>query len=54
MPTMYTMRLTTAVTLVDGQPTLVAALSPKGENGFPDFKRKVMVFVRCDVLTVGR
>jgi len=54
MPTMYTMRLTTAVTLVDGQPTLVAALSPKGENGFPDFKRKVMVFVRCDLLTVGR
>jgi hypothetical protein len=54
MPTMYTMRLTTAVTLADGKPLLVAALSPKGENGFPDFKRKVMVFVRCDVLTVGR
>jgi hypothetical protein len=54
MPTMYTMRLTTAVTLATGQPLMVAALSPKGPDGFPDFKRKVMVFVRADVLTVGR
>ncbi|MCW1924535.1 hypothetical protein OKA05_18360 [Luteolibacter arcticus] len=54
MPSMYTARLSTAVTLLDGQPLLVAALSPKGENGFPDFKRKLMVFVRCDVLSVGR
>lgn len=54
MPTMYTMRMTTSLTLIDGQTLLAAALSPKGENGFPDFKRKVMVFVRCDVLTVGR
>jgi hypothetical protein len=54
MPTMYSTRLTTAVTLVAGQPLLVAALSPKGENGYPDFKRKLLVFVRCDVLTLGR
>jgi hypothetical protein len=54
MPSMYTARLATAVTLMDGQPLFVAALSPKGENGFPDFKRKLMVFIRCDVLTVGR
>lgn len=54
MPTFYTLRLTAGATLMDGKPLLVAALSPKGEDGFPDFKRKVMVFVRCDVLTVGR
>lgn len=54
MPMMYTLRLSTAATVMDGQPLLVAALSPKGENGFPDFKRKVLVFVRCDVLTLGR
>ncbi|MCW1885663.1 hypothetical protein OKA04_13065 [Luteolibacter flavescens] len=54
MPTMYTLRFTTAATLMDGQPLFVAALSPKGEDGFPDFKRKLMVFIRCDVLTVGR
>jgi hypothetical protein len=40
--------------LVAGQPLLVAALSPKGENGFPDFKRKLLIFVRSDVLTLGR
>ncbi|WP_193210622.1 hypothetical protein [Luteolibacter marinus] len=54
MPTMYRLGLTTAVTVVDGQVLLAAALSPKGENGFPDFKRKLMVFVRCDILTVGQ
>jgi hypothetical protein len=54
MPTMYSTRITTAVTLATGQPLLAAALSPKGENGFPDFKRKLLVFVRADVLTVGR
>lgn len=54
MPTMYSLRLTTAATLMAGKPLFVAALSPKGENGFPDFKRKVMVFIRCDILTVGR
>jgi hypothetical protein len=54
MPTMYSLRLNTAVTLVDGRPMLVAALSPKGADGFPDFKRKLMVFVRADVLAAGR
>ena len=54
MPTMYRLGLTTGVTLLDGQTLLVAAQSPKGENGFPDMKRKVMIFVRCDVLMVGR
>ena len=54
MPTMYCLRLNTAVTLVDGRPMLVAALSPKGAGGFPDFTRKLMVFVRADVVSLGR
>jgi hypothetical protein len=54
MPTMYTLRLNTAVFLVDGQTMLVAALSPKGKDGVPDFTRKLMVFVKADVLTAGR
>jgi hypothetical protein len=54
MPSMNSTRVTTAVTLIAGQPLLVAALSPKGEDGFPDFKRKLLIFVRADVLTVGR
>jgi len=54
MPKFYVVRLNTSVTLVDGQTMLVAALSPKNEDGFPDFTRKLMVFVRADVITVGR
>ncbi len=54
MPTMYTVRVNTSVTLADGQYTLVAGLSPKGKDGHPDFTRKLMVFVKADVLTVGR
>ncbi len=54
MPTMYAIRINTAVTLAAGKPMLVAALSPKDEKGYPDFTRKLMIFVRADVLTVGR
>ena len=54
MPTFYTLRVNTAVTLADGQPMLVAALSPKNKDGVPDFTRKLMVFVKADVITTGR
>ena len=54
MPTFYVIRLNTAVTLADGKAMLVAALSPKKQDGTVDFTRKLMVFVRADVITVGR
>ena len=54
MPMFYTLRTNTSVLVVPGQPLLVAALSPKGPDGNTDFTRKVMVFVKCDVLTVGK
>lgn len=54
LPAIYTLRVNTATTLEVGKPQMIAALSPKGENGVTDQKRKVMVFLRCDVLTVGR
>ena len=54
MPKMYSLRLRANLTLLAGQPLMAAALSPKGEDGFPDFGRKVMVFVRGDVVGVGR
>ena len=54
MPVMYTLRLNTGVTLRKGQYQLVAALSPKDEKGFLDSERKVIVFVKADILTVGR
>ena len=54
MPKFYVIRINTQVTLADGQYTMAASLSPKCKDGFPDFTRKLMVFVKADVLTVGR
>ena len=52
MPKMYSLRLNTALTCIDGQYTLIAAASPKDAQGVTDRSRKVMIFVKCDVLTV--
>lgn len=54
MPTFYTLRVTTALTLANKQPCLVAALSPKDDNGKSDFSRKILIFVKCDILYAGR
>ena len=52
MPKIYSMRTTTAVTCKEGQYVLAAALSPKDAEGTTDSSRKVMVFVKCDILVV--
>lgn len=52
MPDFYTLRVNTAVTCIAGQYTFVSALSPKDDMGNSDMTRKVMVFVKCDVLAV--
>ncbi|MEO5715227.1 MAG: hypothetical protein ABIT37_17240 [Luteolibacter sp.] len=54
MPTFYTVRTNTAVTLADGHYMLTAALSPKNKEGAPDLTRKLMVFVKADVIEPGR
>ena len=54
MPTFYTVRVNTSVTLGVGQYLMVAALSPKNKDGATDFSRKLMIFVKADILTVGR
>lgn len=51
MPIIYTIRTKTNVTLSDGHYMLTAALSPKSKEGVPDFTRKLMVFVKADVIT---
>jgi hypothetical protein len=48
MPTFYTLRINSNVTLTLGNYMLLAALSPKDKNGHPDFTRKLMVFVKAD------
>lgn len=53
MPTFYAIRTNTSVTLESGHYMLTAALSPKNKEGKPDFTRKLMVFVRADVITTG-
>lgn len=53
MPIIYSMRVSAGVVVEDGKYLMVAAVSPKGKDGYPDFDQKVMLFVKCDVLTPG-
>ncbi|MEO5913097.1 MAG: hypothetical protein ABIS50_02615 [Luteolibacter sp.] len=50
MPNFYTLRFNTVLSCVNGRYLMAAVLSPKDEKGVPDMSRKVMVFVKCDVL----
>ena len=52
MPDFYTIRLSTALTLINGQYALAGVVSPKNEKGDTDMTRKVMVFVKGDVIVV--
>jgi hypothetical protein len=52
MPKIYCMRLTTALTCREGKYVMAAVQSPKDANGTTDFTRKVMIFVKCDILAV--
>ncbi len=54
MPTFYTLRVNTSVVLGVGQTLMMAALSPKNKDGATDFSRKLMIFVKADLLTPGR
>lgn len=50
MPEIYSLKFHTALTLRAGSVLFTAALSPKDENGKADLSRKVMVFVKADVV----
>jgi hypothetical protein len=52
LPNFYVVRFDTSVTCVSGQYVMLAVLSPKDSKGKMDMNRKVMVFVKCDVLSV--
>jgi hypothetical protein len=51
-PDFYTLRLNTSIYSKNGQYTLAGVLSPKDATGEPDFTRKILVFVKCDILIV--
>jgi len=52
MPRIFSLKTSTSVTCATGKPVFVAALSPKSDQGEIDTSRKVMVFVKCDVIPV--
>lgn len=54
MPIFYTLRINTAATVADGKSCLLGALSPKDNKGFTDTSRKVFIFLKANVIIVGR
>ena len=50
MPIFYVMDFKARLLMSPGLPVLAGVLSPKGEDGMPDPKRKVLLFVRTEVL----
>ena len=50
MPDIYTLRINTQITCVNHQYNLLGVLSPKDSKGDVDMSRKVMVYVKCDIL----
>jgi hypothetical protein len=52
MPNLYTIHLQLSLTCISGQYTLAGVVSPKDDKGNTDLTRKVLVFVKCDVLEV--
>ena len=54
MPSFYTMKVTTQITVLAGDYLLISAGSPfDSDSGMPDRDRKVMCFVKVDMLATG-
>lgn len=54
MPLFYVLKTKTAAVLAPGQPHMISALSPQNEQGYTDHSRKIMLFVRADIITIGK
>ncbi|MGJ8644181.1 MAG: hypothetical protein ACSHX9_12300 [Luteolibacter sp.] len=52
MPEIYALEVKTGISIIAGQYCLLGIVSPKGAEGQMDADRKVMVFVKCQVLPV--
>ena len=50
MPIFKTLRLNTSIAVEPGKFELVSALAPKTDAPVPAISRKILVFVRADVL----
>ncbi len=53
LPTIYTLRINTSFTLSTGGFHFVSALTPKDDKGKADTSKKILVFVKADILKVG-
>lgn len=54
MPVFYTTKLTTQITLIAGEPYFAGVMTPHDEDtGKPDRNRKVMLFIRVDLIHTG-
>lgn len=53
MPTFYKIGINTTAAAVDGQFLMIGAMSPKSEKGHIDTQRKLMVFLKADVIQDG-
>ncbi len=53
-PTFFVMKFSTAVTLTDGQPLLATVHTPRDKDGKRDGTKKVLAFVRADILRHDR
>ena len=52
MPDFYKLSINTSITCITGQYTMAGVVSPKDSKGEVDTDRKVMIFVKCNVLNV--
>ena len=52
MPDCNIIQINAGISCVSGQYTLISVVSPKNAKGEVDSQRKVMVFVKCDVMEV--
>lgn len=53
MPLFYSMRMSTGIVCQDGEYRFIGLLTPPGKDGEVNRSRKLMVFVRCDVVAIG-
>ncbi|MFT6864060.1 MAG: hypothetical protein ACJAVK_002622 [Akkermansiaceae bacterium] len=54
LPLFYVLSTKTGATLVAGEPQMIGVHSPHNENGLMDPSRKIMLFVRADIIHVGK
>lgn len=53
-PLFYVLKTRLGATLRAGEPQMIAAHSPQDDKGMTDFSRKVMLFVRADIIHTGK